>query len=458
MESVKRFLGSLVLGWGIDYVSKKPDKNLPLAVNWIEKFDLTGMYRKTVNDVRKLLCDDKNNWNIMIKNVFRDIHPKVIKKFLINFIINATFIGNKITAKKGKQYNCNIPWAILMDPTAACNLKCTGCWAAEYSKSSNLTLEELDRIISEGKKLGIYFFLYSGGEPLVRKDDLIKLADKHNDCMFLSFTNATLVDDELAKEMQRVGNMALAISIEGFEDETDMRRGTGTYQKIIKSMEILKKYGLLYGFSTCYHSKNTEVVGSEQYIDSMVEMGCKFGWYFTYMPLGKNAVMDLLASPEQRKFMYGRVRKIRETKPIFVLDFWNDGEYVDGCIAGARSYIHINANGDVEPCAFIHYANVNIRDVSLLEALKSPLFMQYQKRHPFNRNHLRPCPLLDNPQMLKEMVHNSGAYSTQPRDKEAVDDLAEKCKDASEKWGAVADEIWKQAHTCSCDMCEEKCE
>lgn len=124
------------------------------------------------------------------------------------------------SAKQLIRYGCNIPWAILMDPTAACNLKCTGFWAAEYDKCASLNIEVLDRIIQEGKNLGVYMYIFSGGEPLVRKSDLIKLAEKHKDCAFLSFTNATLVDEDFAKELQRVGNFGLAISVEGFAAET----------------------------------------------------------------------------------------------------------------------------------------------------------------------------------------------------------------------------------------------
>ena len=51
--------------------------------------------------------------------------------------------------------------------------------------------------------------------------------------------------------------------------------------------------------------------------------------------------------------MYEQVRKFRQTKPIFTMDFWNDGEYAGGCIAGGRRYLHINAGGDVDPCVFI---------------------------------------------------------------------------------------------------------
>jgi len=235
-----------------------------------------------------------------------------------------------------------------------------------------------------------------------------------------------------------------------------MRRGKGTFKKVMHAMDLLKERGVGFGFSTCYHNKNVEVVASDEYIDMLIEKGCMLGWYFTYIPLGRDAVMDLLVTPEQRKHMYYRIREMRETKPIFTIDFWNYGEYINGCIAGGRHYLHINANGDVEPCAFIHYSNVNIKDVSLIEALKSPLFMEYRKNQPFNENHLRPCPLLDNPDKLKAMVHNSKAVSTQYLDLEDVDTLTDKCQDISKRWAVVADELWEQSQKAKAEMQEVK--
>jgi MoaA/NifB/PqqE/SkfB family radical SAM enzyme len=314
----------------------------------------------------------------------------------------------------------------------------------------------MEKIINEGKELGIYMYILSGGEPLVRKDEIIKLCEEHSDCMFLSFTNATLIDEKFASEVERVGNLAFAISVEGFEAETDMRRGKGTYQKVMKAMDILKKHGVIFGFSTCYHSKNVDVVGSEKWVDYMVEKGCTFGWYFTYIPVGKDAVLDLLARPEQREYMLYKVREFRKTKPIYILDFWNDGEYVNGCVAGGNKYLHINSNGDVEPCAFIHYSNVNIKEDSLVHALQSPLFKMYKEGQPFNKNQLRPCPLLDNPEKLRNMVEKSGAHSTQMNDNETVEELTDKCKEISEEWAVAADRLWNpetgRSHTEDADI------
>ncbi|MEA4988575.1 MAG: SPASM domain-containing protein, partial [Anaerovorax sp.] len=152
-----------------------------------------------------------------------------------------------------------------------------------------------------------------------------------------------------------------------------------------------------------------------------------------------------------------QIRNFRKTKPLFTIDFWNDGEYINGCIAGGRNYLHINANGDIEPCAFIHYSDSNIHENSLLDALRSPLFMEYRKNQPFNGNHLRPCPLLDNPGRLTDMVENSDAHSTDLQSPENVRDLSEKCLNAAQNWAPVADKLWSKNHSCiDCVKCDEK--
>ena len=204
-------------------------------------------------------------------------------------------------------------------------------------------------------------------------------------------------------------NFVPAISLEGTEATTDGRRGDGVYQKVMHAMELLKSHGLPFGVSTCYTSANVDAVSSEEYFDHLIECGAYFAWFFHYMPVGNDAAPELLPTPAQRRETYERIRKYRATKPLFAMDFQNDAEFVGGCIAGGRRYLHINANGDVDPCVFIHYSDSNIREKTLLECLQSPLFMAYHENQPFNENHLRPCPMLENPQKLREMVAKTQA-------------------------------------------------
>ena len=425
----------------LKYVHKNPEKNLNKAIDLAKKISPND-YRSQIETIDKVISDPDDVFHKYILNMLNTIDPDVFDKTVINFLLNSVLFSEDLKKESREKYNCNIPWTILLDPTTACNLKCKGCWAAEYGNSLNLSYEQIDDIISQGKELGIYFYIFTGGEPLVRKKDILKICEKHNDCEFLIFTNSTLIDEEFIDEMLRLKNIVPAISVEGSEFTTDARRGDGIYNKVIKSMKLLKDNKLPFGISCCYTSQNYKSIISEEFVDEMIERGALFAWYFHFMPVGKGTGKELLPKPDQRKHIYHQLRKYRKTKPLFFLDFQNDAEYIGGCIAGGRNYLHINANGDLEPCVFIHYSDSNIKEKTLVESLQSPLFMAYHDGQPFNKNMLRPCPMLENPNLLRDMVKKSQAKSTDILEKENVDDLCDKCEDYAEDWKPVAEELW----------------
>ncbi len=425
------------------YLYKDPENNLLKLMDWADKFagEEFGPQRKIV---REAMTNRDHPYYSYVRRLIHEIDPHVMQTTAVNFFINAALDGWKTQEKYRKEYGCNIPWAILLDPTSACNLHCTGCWAAEYGNKLNLTFEEIDDIIRQGKELGVYFYIYTGGEPLVRKDDLIRLCEKHSDCVFLSFTNGTLIDEAFADEMLRVGNFVPAISLEGFEEATDGRRGNGVYEKATAAMRILREKKLFYGISACYTSANFESITSEEFFDHLIEMGAYFIWYFHYMPVGNDASPELLPTPEQRIETCRRIRKYRAEKPLFAMDFQNDAEYVGGCIAGGRRYLHINANGDMDPCVFVHYSDSNIREKTLLEGLWSPIMMAYHDGQPFNENMLRPCPMLENPDKLRAMVVCTEAHSTDLQSPESVEHLCSKCDQYAENWKPAAEKLWNE--------------
>ena len=431
----------------LKHVNKDREKGLLQIVDLTERYMGDNFSTESYEAARRLIRNPENKWMKYVDRALDELDSHVIRQTALNLGYEAAFHGTKTIREMRKKYDCNIPWLILMDPTSACNLHCTGCWAAEYGNKLNLTYDELDSVITQGKELGIYFYMYTGGEPLIRKNDSIKLCEKHNDCAFHAFTNATLVDDAFCEEMKRVGNLSLSISLEGFEEVNDLRRGAGVYDKVMHAMDLLKKHGQIFGTSICYTSKNIETVTSDEFLDLIIEKGCRFTWYFHYMPVGNEAAVELLPTKEQREYMYHRVREIRSMeggKPIYAMDFQNDGEFVGGCIAGGRNYCHINPNGDVEPCVFIHYSGANIREVSLLDALKQPLFMAYRDNQPFNNNHLRPCPMLENPEILQRMVKETGAKSTDLQSPESAEHLCGKCLEYAQNWKESADRIWEE--------------
>jgi MoaA/NifB/PqqE/SkfB family radical SAM enzyme len=424
-----------------DYIYKDPDKNMLKIMDWADKFAGNDFVAQR-KAIRSAISDPNHQFYPYVRHVINDIDPKVMKTISNNFFFNVNLQGWKKQNAMREKYNCNIPWAILLDPTSACNLHCTGCWAAEYGNKLNLSFDEIDDIIRQGKELGVYMYIYTGGEPLVRKEDIIKLCKKHDDCIFLCFTNGTLIDEKFADQMLEVANFVPAISLEGFETATDGRRGNGVYEKVIRALRILKERKLAYGISACYTSANYDSITSTEFLDSLVELGVYFVWYFHFMPVGNDATPELLPTPEQRTEVYRRVCDYRNHKPLFLMDFQNDGKYVGGCIAGGRRYLHINANGDVDPCVFIHYSDTNIREKTLLDALRGPLFMAYHDGQPFNENMYKPCPMLENPQVLPELVKKSNAHSTDLQSPESPEHLVAKTIEYAKKWDPVAAAKW----------------
>ena len=244
-ESLKAFGLKQVLS----YIDKDPEKNVPKILDWLIKTDKHNVVTYQSKAIRDAFSDPNNNWHTLISSLWTDIDDGVRRRLFEDFVINASLIGSPRQIKIRETENCNVPWAILMDPTSACNLHCIGCWAADYGNKMNMSLAQMDDIVRQGKAMGTYFYIFSGGEPLVRKDDVIALCAAHPDCAFLSFTNGTLIDEEFADEMLRVQNFVPAISVEGFEEATDSRRGKGTYHAVVRAMEILKRKKLPFGIS-----------------------------------------------------------------------------------------------------------------------------------------------------------------------------------------------------------------
>ena len=175
----------------LEYLEKDPETNIPKLMELVDKFTPQDWYKGQRDAIRNAIQDTDSNWYKLIMNLYQ-LDPGVRKVFFQNFIVNASLKGSARQEEVAAQNNCNVPWAILLDPTSACNLHCTGCWAAEYGHKLNLDLETIDSIIRQGKELGVYMYIYTGGEPTVRKKDLIKLCEMHPDCEFLSFSNGTL--------------------------------------------------------------------------------------------------------------------------------------------------------------------------------------------------------------------------------------------------------------------------
>ena len=380
---------------------------------------------------------------LQVKNRLPDL-DKNVRRGAINFLTDALFYKARTREAYEREHGYSPPLLLVISPTMRCNLRCVGCYAGMYSKQEDLPVEVLDRVLTEAKEMGIYFHVISGGEPFYYKP-LLGIFEKYHDVTFQVYTNGTLIDRELAGKIAELGNVIPCISVEGYREDTDARRGEGVYDKVIQAMDNLKEAKALFGFSATVTRFNSDLLTSEDFVDYyMDEKGCFIGWYFQYMPIGTRPSLDLMTTPEQRIQRLERVTRMRREKKALISDFWCDGPLVGGCLAAGRQYLHINQNGDVEPCVFVHFAVDNIKDKSLPEVLESNFFRSIRARAPYHPNLLRPCMIIDHPYVLRECVAKCGARPTHPEAEGIIGELAPDLDAYGEEYGRLADEVWME--------------
>jgi MoaA/NifB/PqqE/SkfB family radical SAM enzyme len=365
-----------------------------------------------------------------------------LDKFAENLIVREFIGAGSQREEFVSRYGFEPPFLLVLSPTMRCNLKCFGCYAGQYDKSEELETPLIHRVLNEARDMGTYFVTVSGGEPFLRRD-LLDIFAAHPDMYFQVYTNGTLIDGSMAKSLAQLGNVLPAISVEGWEEETNARRGPGVFQKILAAMSHLREEGVLFGFSATATRQNSELIMSDGFVNFLAQQGCFLGWYFNYVPIGAKPTLELMPTPAQRIARRKRLMELRPKVPMILADFWNDGPLVGGCIAGDR-YLHINCRGEVEPCVFVHFAVDNIREKSLAEILNSEFFHAIRRRQPYCSNYYRPCLIIDHPHILREVVKESGAHPTHPEAETVLTELSEGLDQYAQTYGQMADALWQE--------------
>lgn len=423
-------------------MAKSSTKNIVRMINLGEKLTHDPEYLQATRGLRELF-EQGHPTSILVKDVISRISPKCREKVIRNLFINAFLTGIDTRKQILKEEGYQPPQFVVISPTMRCNLKCPGCYAGEYEQDEGLPFEVIDRVLTECKELGMYFNTMSGGEVLTRKD-IFDIWEKHSDMYFQFYTNGTTITEKVADRLAELGNVAPMVSLEGFEEETDARRGKGTFAKIMKAFDLMKERGMIFGASVTETRHNIEMIASYDFIDMCIDKGCMVIWYFQYIPIGRRPSLDIMPTPAQRDWLRRHVKEARDSRPIFIGDFWNDGPYVKGCIAGGREYLHINANGDVEPCVFCHFAVDNIKNKSLKEVINSPFMRKIRSYQPYRENLLTPCMIIDAPHVLREVVTEFDAHPTCEGAEEIITKFADDLDGYAEEYARYADAAWEK--------------
>ena len=305
----------------------------------------------------------------------------------------------------------HIPPFLIASITSKCNLHCAGCYSrcnnatVDTEPVSQLTSKEWLRIFDEADELGISFILLVGGEPLLRRD-VIEAAAKKQNILFPIFTNGTFMDERYFELFAKNRNLVPMMSIEGEKSQTDARRGAGIYDRLMANMAELQSRGLIFGASVTVTTKNIAEVTAEKFLQALSSRGCKAVIYVEYVPVGEGE-KELAPTDKEREYLRAALEKLRAEKSEMVyLAFPGDEKSSGGCIAAGRGFFHINSHGGAEPCPFSPYSDVNIKNSSLREALRSPLFRALQNGDILMDDHAGGCVLFEKQGLVKNLLAN----------------------------------------------------
>lgn len=313
--------------------------------------------------------------------------------------------------KKGDPF---FPAFNMISVTETCNLACSGCWVSQGGRKS-LTTEQLDNIIDSSKKLGSYFFGILGGEPLMYKG-LFDVMEKHKDCYFLLFTNGTLITDEIAKRMRKLGNIAVLISIEGLKEESDRRRGRDeVYERSLRGLRACRKAGLIFGCAASICKSNYDDLVNSDYLKLVAKEGAAYLWYYIYRPVGADANPANALSKEQIRSFRQFLVDERRNAPVIIIDTYWDEEGRAMCPGATGMSHHISPSGAVEFCPPLQLAKdfLNDKGTNLVELCNKSQFLSDLRKMTAEAS--RGCILLENPQRLVDFLKHQEAIDTTSR-------------------------------------------
>lgn len=321
-------------------------------------------------------------------------------------------LASKVASKKREEAEIrgeHIPPFLIASITSSCNLHCAGCYArqnyacTDEKATAQLTANEWKDVFTEAKELGIGFILLAGGEPLIRRD-VLGVAGDIPEILFPVFTNGTLIDDEYIKLFDHSRNLVPVFSIEGEEEKTDGRRGTGVYQKLISAMDKMQENHLIFGASVTVTTANIKEVVSDDFLEDLKKRGCKVVFYVEFVPVSEDSG-ELAPQDAERAFMNEKLVEIRQhyTEMLFV-SFPGDEKSSGGCLAAGRGFFHINSHGGAEPCPFSPYSDINVRDTSLRQALNSKLFIALQNENLLMEEHAGGCVLFERKEKVESLL------------------------------------------------------
>ncbi len=291
-----------------------------------------------------------------------------------------------------------VPRLVALELTGRCNLSCVHCRAsaADIVDPNELKTDEILRLIDDIASFSNPILILSGGEPLVREDvfDIASYARKKGLKPVLA-TNATLINEDVAKKIKESGITRVSVSIDGATEEShDKFRGyKGAFRRTLHGIEELRKAGIEFQINTTITKRNIDEL--EDIYRLAVDLGAKAFHVFLLVPTGRGEDLkgEELSKEEYEDVLNWMFEKMKEENSPFmkatcaphffrvvyqragregisVSDVLKSehafSRHTRGCLAGI-GFAFISRYGDVNPCGYLPIRAGNIRERSFKE-------------------------------------------------------------------------------------------
>jgi MoaA/NifB/PqqE/SkfB family radical SAM enzyme len=311
----------------------------------------------------------------------------------------------------------HVPPIIIYSITDRCNLHCKGCYAQALHNviEPEMSADKMKETIREARELGVSFMVLAGGEPLVRREVLDIIRDS-KDVIFFVFTNGTLIDQEMADRLKQLPNLVPIISLEGNRAETDLRRGSGVFQSLSGVIRRLQRRHIFFGTSITLTKNNFNTVTQSSLVRDLNKSGCRLFFFVEYTPIDA-ATEAWEVTNEQRKIMAARVAAFRSQFSALFVNLPDDEKDFGGCLSSGRGFVHISAQGNIEPCPFAPYSDTNLRDATLKDALQSRFLAKVRENSDQLREGSGGCALWREREWVQSLLENQKSAEIPPAER-----------------------------------------
>jgi len=346
-------------------------------------------------------------FNRSIWNLFESALKIAVKNPSQSYFFLKTLKAQKKASRKRalwEKKGIQVPPFMIASITNRCNLHCSGCYAKARDKTTEreMSKEELTSLMREAGELGISIVILGGGEPFAR-GELMEITGKFPEIIFPVFTNGLLIDDGLIAGLKKQKNVVPVISMEGYEQHTDGRRGKGVHNAVQKIIQKLNRADIFYGVSLTVTATNFDTITDPHFIKNLIVMSCKIFFYVEYIPV-KEGTDSLVINQEQREELLGRVDSFRTGFPGLFITFPGDEEEFGGCLSAGRGFVHVSPEGDIEPCPFAPYSDSNLKNLSLKDALRSDLLKKIRTSNKLGETK-GGCALFTEREWVRSLIH-----------------------------------------------------